>query len=590
MRRYNITKRWVGTGRWVVTSAWPYINSVPHLGNMIGSVLSADVYARFLRMMGEDVVFVSGSDEHGTVIEVEARKKNVSPRELTNSSHEYIVKLWELWGISFDNYTRTESEIHKEFVREFLLRVFRNGYIDERVQVIPHCPKDEIYLPDRFVEGTCPYCGFEGARGDQCDSCGRLLEPEQLINPRCVLCGSTPVFRSRKHYFFRLDKFEESILNWIKKHDLLDENVKNFTESWIETTGLAPRSLTRDNRWGIPSPFPDSEDKTIYVWFDALLGYLSATREYFVKIGKESEWVKYWLDSEAKTAYFIGKDNIPFHAVILPALLMATQEPYTLPTLISATEYLMYEGRKFSKSRRVGVWIDEALKIVSNADYWRYSLIRMRPEDKDTNFKWSEFVRFVNNELNDHIGNFIHRVLTLIYRFFEGVVSEVTLTGSADIEFRKYIDEVWTSYRSLMYRARLREASELIVKLSERGNQYVNVKAPWAKIKENVDDVKSTLNVGFTAVLTLSIMLYPIMPQSSKKILKTLNISGEKIVVRDQPTELVKLPHRIDKPEQVFTKVPQRLVDILLDDSKREQYLERIRSELNYERPEVLRF
>ncbi|MEM4823785.1 MAG: methionine--tRNA ligase [Zestosphaera sp.] len=420
-------------GRWVVTSAWPYINSVPHLGNMIGSVLSADVYARFLRMMGEDVVFVSGSDEHGTVIEVEARKKNVPPEELTSSSHDYIVKLWKLWDISFDNYTRTESKTHKEFVREFMLRVFRNGFIEEKVQVIPYCPKDEIYLPDRFVEGICPYCGFEGARGDQCDNCGRLLEAEQLISPKCVLCRSTPIFKNRKHWFFRLDKFEESILEWITKHDLLDENVKNFTKSWIETTGLTPRSLTRDNKWGIPSPFPGSEDKTIYVWFDALLGYISATKEFFVKLGKESEWVKYWLDNEAKTAYFIGKDNIPFHAVILPALLMATQEPYVLPTLISATEYLMYEGRKFSKSRRVGVWIDEALKIVDNADYWRYSLIRMRPEDKDTNFKWSEFVRFVNNELNDHIGNFIHRVLTLIHRFFEGVVDEVVLTDSTDI-------------------------------------------------------------------------------------------------------------------------------------------------------------
>ncbi|MEM0347508.1 MAG: methionine--tRNA ligase [Zestosphaera sp.] len=577
-------------GRWVVTSAWPYINSVPHLGNMIGSVLSADVYARFLRMMGEDVVFVSGSDEHGTVIEVEARKKNVPPEELTSSSHDYIVKLWKLWDISFDNYTRTESKTHKEFVREFMLRVFRNGFIEEKVQVIPYCPKDEIYLPDRFVEGICPYCGFEGARGDQCDNCGRLLEAEQLISPKCVLCRSTPIFKNRKHWFFRLDKFEESILEWITKHDLLDENVKNFTKSWIETTGLTPRSLTRDNKWGIPSPFPGSEDKTIYVWFDALLGYISATKEFFVKLGKESEWVKYWLDNEAKTAYFIGKDNIPFHAVILPALLMATQEPYVLPTLISATEYLMYEGRKFSKSRRVGVWIDEALKIVDNADYWRYSLIRMRPEDKDTNFKWSEFVRFVNNELNDHIGNFIHRVLTLIHRFFEGVVDEVVLTDSTDIEFRKYVDEVWASYKSLMYRARLREASELVVKLSEKGNQYVNVKAPWAKIKENVDEVKSTLNVGFTAVLTLSIMLYPITPQSSKKLLKTINVDDEGIVIRNNPLELVKLPHKINKPEQVFTKIPQKLVDILLDDSKREQYLERVRSELNNERPEVLRF
>ncbi|MGC8975424.1 MAG: class I tRNA ligase family protein, partial [Thermoprotei archaeon] len=273
-----------------------------------------------------------------------------------------------------------------------------------------------------------------------------------------------------------------------------------------------------------------------------------------------------------------------------PALLMATQEPYVLPTLISATEYLMYEGKKFSKSRRVGVWIDEALKIVNNVDYWRYSLIRMRPEDKDTNFKWSEFVRFVNNELNDHIGNFIHRVLTLIYRFFEGVVYDVTLTEDTDLEFRKYIDEVWSSYKSLMYRARLREASELIVKLSERGNQYVNIKAPWTKIKERADEVKNTLNVGFTAVLTLSTMLYPITPQSSKKLLTVLNVGEDKLTIRNHPLELIKLPHKINKPEQVFTKIPQELVDILLNDSKREHYLERVRSELNNERPEVLRF
>ncbi|MEM3848882.1 MAG: methionine--tRNA ligase [Zestosphaera sp.] len=582
--------RWATIGRWVVTSAWPYINSVPHLGNMIGSVLSADVYARFLRMIGEDVVFVSGSDEHGTVIEVEARRKGVTPKELTDVSHEYIVKLWELLGISFDNYTRTESEIHKDFVQNFLTRVYENGFVEEREQVIPYCSRDNIYLPDRFVEGVCPYCGFEGARGDQCDNCGRLLEPDQLVNPRCVLCGSPPVFRSRRHWFFRLDMLEGEILSWITGHEFLEENVRNFTVSWIKTTGLAPRSLTRDNKWGIPAPFPNSGDKTVYVWFDALLGYLSATKEYFSRLGRESEWVKYWLDGESRTAYFIGKDNIPFHAVILPALLMATRDRYNLPTVISATEYLMYEGRKFSKSRRVGVWIDEALKIVDAVDYWRYSLIRMRPEDKDTNFKWSEFVRFVNNELNDHIGNLIHRVLTLINRFFDGVVEDVSPAGDVDAEFRKFIDDSWNSYKSLMLRARLRDASELIVKLGERGNQYVNVKAPWAKVREDVEDAKVTLNLGFTTVLTLAVMLYPITPGSAERIFRVINVSSEKPLVKEHPLELVRLPHRIGRPEQIFTKLPQSLVKTLLNDDERERYLEGLRNELNNERPEVLRF
>lgn len=582
--------RWATIGRWVVTSAWPYINSVPHLGNMIGSVLSADVYARFLRMMGEEVVFVSGSDEHGTVIEVEAHRKGVAPKDLTDVSHEYIVKLWKLWNISFDNYTRTESEVHKDFVRKFLMKVYENGFVKEMDQVIPYCPKDNIYLPDRFIEGVCPYCGFEGARGDQCDNCGKLLEPDQLINPRCVLCGSPPIFKTRRHWFFRLDMLEDDILSWITSHDSLEENVRNFTVSWIKTTGLAPRSLTRDNKWGIQAPFPDSEDKTVYVWFDALLGYLSATKEYFLKLGMESEWVKYWFGGESRTAYFIGKDNIPFHAVILPALLMATRERYNLPTVISATEYLMYEGRKFSKSRRVGVWIDEALKIVSTADYWRYSLIRMRPEDKDTNFKWSEFVRFVNNELNDHIGNFIHRVLTLVNRFFSGVVEDVRLTKDVDLDFRRFIDDSWSSYKALMSRARLRDASELIVKLGERGNQYVNAKAPWAKVKEDIDDVKATLNLGFTATLTLAVMLYPITPASAEKIFKVLNVGARKITVKEHPLELVKFPHEIGRSEQVFTKLPQDLVKTLLDDVERERYLESLRNDLNNERPEVLRF
>ncbi len=577
-------------GRWVVTSAWPYINSVPHLGNMIGSVLSADVYARFLRMLGEDVVFVSGSDEHGTVIEVEARRRGVTPKELTDISHEYILKLWRVWNISFDNYTRTENEVHKKFVQEFLMKIYENGLMEEREQTVPYCPRDNVYLPDRFIEGTCPYCGFEGARGDQCDNCGGLLEPNQLINPRCVLCGSAPVFKDRRHWFFRLDRLEGDILLWVSRHGMLEENVKNFTVSWIKTTGLTPRSLTRDNKWGIQAPFPDSSDKSIYVWFDALLGYVSATKEYFTKLGRESEWVRYWFEEGSRTAYFIGKDNIPFHAVILPALLMATKEPYVLPTIISATEYLMYEGRKFSKSRRIGVWIDEALKIVDNTDYWRYSLIRMRPEDKDTNFKWSEFVRFVNNELNDHIGNFIHRVLTLIQRFSDGVVQEASLTSDVDKDFSSFIKESWNSYVSLMRRARLRDASELIVRLGERGNQYVNAKAPWAKVKEDVEDVKTTLNLGFTATLTLAVMLYPITPSSAGRMLSSLNVRVEGLVVKDNPLELVRLPHKINRVEQVFTKLPQTLVKTLLSDGEREHFLERVRSELNNERPEVLRF
>jgi len=580
----------VGTGRWVVTSAWPYINTVPHLGNLIGSVLSADVFARFLRMFGEDVIFVSGSDEHGTVIEVEARKKGIEPKELTDSAHEYVVKLWKAWNISFDNYTRTENEVHKKYVRDLMLKIYERGFMSRKDQVIPYCPNDKIYLPDRFIEGTCPYCGFEGARGDQCDNCGRLLEPHDLINPRCVFCGSKPEFRLRTHWFFRLDLLEGKILEWVLNHDMLDANVKNFTISWIKTTGLAPRSVTRDNRWGIPAPFPNSEDKTIYVWFDALLGYISATIECLAKQGRENEWVNYWFNGSAKTAYFIGKDNIPFHAVILPAMLIASGDPYNLPTIISATEYLMYEGKKFSKSRRVGVWIDEALKIVDDPDYWRYALIRMRPEDKDTNFRWVEFVRFVNNELNDHIGNYINRTLNLIYRFFNAQVPKISTLDDEDREMLDLIDRSWSDYVNLMSRARIKAASEAIVKLGERGNQYLNRKSPWFKIKEDVESVKTTLYVSFLNSVTIALMLTPITPYSAAKLLDMMGIEEVKLSFGDKPSKFIKENHRIKKPTPIFSKIPQELAEVLIDEEKREKYLEGIREQVNLERPEVLRY
>jgi len=556
----------------------------------VGSVLSADVFARYLRMRGNRVVFVSGSDEHGTVIEVEAVKRGLHPKDFTDQAHSYILKLWEYWEISFDNYTRTESEIHKEFVREFLLDVQRNGYIDVREQPIPWCPKDRLYLPDRFVSGTCPYCGYPNAHGDQCDACGRILDPDQLINPRCVFCGSRPQFIVRKHWFFRLDKLEGPLREWLVSHRLLSDKVKSYSLAWV-TSGLKPRALTRDTSWGIPAPFEGAEDKTVYVWFDALLGYISATKEYFTKGGRPDEWLKLWSSSDTMTAYFIGKDNIPFHAVIFPALIIASGRGYKLPDVISATEYLLYEGEKFSKSRRIGIWADEALEIFGEVEYWRFALMRMRPEDRDTSFKWSEFVRIVNTELNDDIGNFVHRVLTLIWRYFNGVVPELSALSGEDEAALINVRDSWLKYCKHMELGEIRKASEVVVELARFGNQYITKKAPWFKIKEDVNDVKTTLRISFEIGLHIAVMLYPFMPKISRTLLDTMGVEvQEELVVRETPTELLREGHRIKEPKVVFTKIPKDLAEALLDPERREDIVRSARERANTRRPPILRF
>nr|WP_209442503.1 methionine--tRNA ligase [Pyrolobus fumarii] len=570
-------------GRWVVTSAWPYVNSVPHLGNLVGSVLSADVFARYLRLRGEDVVFVSGSDEHGTPIEIEAIKKGVQPRELTDQAHEYVSRLFREWRISFDNYTRTESETHKKFVREFFMKVYQNGYVFEQDEILPYCPRDKMFLPDRFVVGKCPYCGYEYARGDQCENCGRLLHPTMLKEPKCAICGSKPEFRKTRHWFFDLPKLRDKVLKWLEESSLPD-NVKNYSLNWVRE-GLKPRSITRDNKWGIPAPFPGAEGKTIYVWFEALLGYISATIEYFEKKGEPERWKEYWFNQETKTVYFVGKDNIPFHAIILPALLMASGEPYVLPYYISATEYLMYEGQQFSKSRRWGIWIDEALEILP-VDYWRFALIRMRPEAKDTNFSWEEFTRIINKELNDDIGNYVHRVLRFIEARFDSTIPEPGELNEIDKNFLETVREAPQRVAEEMDRFRLKLALERVLELARAGNQYLNAKAPWDAIKTNPRDAATTMYLAANSIATLAILLAPFTPDAAERLWKMLNLPGsvhEKGRWKEAGTEILKPGHRIGKVEPLFKKLPQ-------DFPRRvTEMLQEVRKRVTEKRPPLLR-
>ncbi len=570
--------------KWVIGAAWPYVNAVPHLGTLIGSVLSADVFARYMRLRGDEVVFVSGSDEHGTPIEVEAVKKGIEPRKYTDQAHEYVSKLFREWGISFDNYTRTESDVHKEFVREILLKIYDNGYIFVQDDIVPYCPHDKIFLPDRFIEGKCPYCGYPRARGDQCDNCGRLLHPTELIDPYCVICGSKPVFKRTRHWFFDLPKLQDHILKWVRDNENLPDNVRNFTLSWI-SEGLKPRSLTRDNKWGIPAPFPGAEDKTVYVWFDALMGYISATKEYFLKKGEEDKWISFWKDPGTRVIFFIGKDNIPFHSVIFPAMVIASGEGYTLPWTIAATEYLLFEGEKFSKSRGIGVWIDEALEIMP-PDYWRFALIRLRPEQRDANFSWREFYRIVNRELCDDIGNYIHRILSFIYKRFNGVVPEPGELGDLDKAMLSKINEVVDSVDELFEKTRLRLAVEKILSLAWTGNQYLNQKAPWEKIRSDPSDAATTMWVGVNTVYALTVLLAPITPRKAEELWNLLNIDeplwkpGRIWSIKEYP---LKPGHRINKPRPVFPKLPQDFLEKIND------LLESVREKVREKRPPVLR-
>ncbi|MEM0012289.1 MAG: methionine--tRNA ligase [Saccharolobus sp.] len=570
----------------LVTSAWPYVNSVPHLGNLIGSILSADVFARYARLKygKENVLFVSGSDEHGTPIEIEAIKRKVNPKELTDQAHEYDKHLFlNVWKISFDNYTRTESETHKKFVREFLLKLTK--YVKVSEDEIPYCEYDKLYLPDRFVKGTCPYCGFEDARGDQCDNCGKLLTPSLLINPKCSICGRTPVFKKSKHWFFDLSEFNEKIRSWISSSNEMPDNVKSVALGWV-SEGLKPRSITRDNKWGIPAPFLGAEDKSIYVWFEALLGYISAVIEYFEKKGEVEKWKEYWFSNDIKSYYFIGKDNIPFHAVILPAMLMASGEEYHLPDVIAATEYLLYEGQKFSKSRKIGVWIDEAPELM-DVEYWRFVLIRLRPEEKDTNFTWRETVRIVNTELNDDIGNYVNRILSMLNRYYNGIVPEFRSDALDDNDKKiiSLINEIPKIVGDLFEKGKLKAGTEEMLRFVRECNAYLNLKAPWDLYKAGKEvELKNTLYIGVNSVKTIAILLYPLMPSYAQEIYDMLNMGNIENEKWDIASKLsINYGHKIGKVKVLFKKLEPEF------ESKIKDKLEKIRKDIEKMRPTLLK-
>ena len=540
-------------GKILVACGWPYVNHLPHLGTLV-QVLSADVVARYYRSVGEDVIMVSGSDEHGTPIEVEALRQGIPPKQLTDRNHSKILELFKDWGFSFDNYTRTENPVHREFVQNHLMKIYNNSYIFTQETEMPYCEKCRRFLPDRFVEGRCPYCDYEEARGDQCDSCGRLLEPTLLNESYCVICKNTPVIKKTKHWYFDLQKFSEKLSNYIISNKQLPNNARNFSLNFIKE-GLKPRAVTRDVKWGIPAPFPDIEDKTVYVWIEAVLGYVSATVEYFKNHENPEKWKEYWFNKNTKTLFFIGKDNIPFHTIILPALLLASHENYILPWNVSATEFLQFRGEAFSKSRKIGIWIDEALELFP-ADCWRYFIMAIRPETKDTNFSWELFIEKVNSDLNDTFGNFIHRTLTFINTQFNNRVPKPIHSDKDDEQILKTIKEKVETIANEIEDCKLQAAINNVINMSRNGNRYLNENAPWKVIKKDINGAAKTIYVAAQIVKALAIASSPFIPFAAEELWKTLNMPGN---VHEQRWEeaLKPLPvdHKILEAKPLFQKI-----------------------------------
>ncbi len=508
----------------LVTSALPYANGPLHIGHIAGAYLPADIYTRFKRLKGDEVIHICGTDEHGVAITIAAEKAGKSPREIVDYYYEDIKRGFERLGIAFDNFSRTSREIHHENSQKFFLRVYEKGYIYKKELEQLYCPHCKRFLPDRYVVGTCPYCGYENARGDQCEKCGRWLEPTELINPRCAICGSTPIIKETYHYYFKLSEFSEPLREWLESKTHWKENVRRTALSWIRD-GLRDRAITRDLEWGVKVPLPEAEGKVLYVWFDAPIGYISSNMEWAINRGKPDEWKEWWMNPDVQLVHFIGKDNIVFHALIWPAMLMAHGD-YILPSDIPANEFMNLMGDKLSTSRGWAIWVNEFLDTFP-ADYLRYGVAAILPETSDADFNYYDFQTRINSELADNLGNFINRTLAFIKKYLDGRVPDPQNLGDYDIETIEKVKELANEMSNYIEQFEFRKALWKLMEISSLGNRYFDRKAPWSTRKTDIEETKRTLYVCESIVRSLSTFMEPYLPFSAEKVRKMLNLSGK---------------------------------------------------------------
>jgi len=502
-----------------VTSALPYANGELHFGHLAGAYLPADIFVKYHRLKGSDVVYICGSDEHGVPITIAAQQACVSPQEIIDQYHPSIKRSFEEFGMEFDNYSRTSLPIHHKTAQEFFLNVYRKGLLQPKTTRQLYCPKDRMFLADRYVEGTCPNCKSEEARGDQCEACGRWIEPFDLVNPRCKTCGTTPEIRETTHWFFALSKYQERLKEWVASKPDMKPNVKRFCEGWFER-GLQDRAVTRDLTWGVKVPLPEGQEKVMYVWFDAPIGYISSTKEWAERIGRPDRWKDYWHDPDTKLVHFIGKDNIVFHAIVWPAMLMA-HEGLVLPKDIPANEFLNLEGAKLSTSRNWAVWLPDYLKQFP-ADPLRYALAVNLPENRDVDFTWRDFHARNNNELADVLGNFVNRVAVFIKKNYGGRVPEACPDDEQSLEVLAAIAEAPGKLGRMIEAYEMKDAAREVMTLPALGNRYFDYEAPWKTFKSDRAKCDRTMNVCMRLVSSLEVLLYPFLPFTSRKMAKLL--------------------------------------------------------------------
>ncbi len=540
--------------RYMITSALPYANGPLHIGHIAGAYLPADTYVRYLRLRGEDVVWVCGSDEHGVAITLGARKEGVTPRQFVDKYHNLMKKAFEDFGISFDTYSRTSNPVHYELSQELFKKIYdKNGFIEETSDQY-FDEQENIFLADRYIIGTCPNCSNPNAYGDQCEKCGTSLSPKQLINPRSTVSGKTPVLRPTKHWYFPLDRFEGWLKEWLLEgHKDWKTNVYGQCRSWIEQ-GLQPRSITRDLDWGIPVPLPDAKGKVLYVWFDAPIGYISATKEL-----RPNDWEKYWKDPETRLLHFIGKDNIVFHCIIFPCILKATGE-YIMPDNVPANEFLNLEGEKLSTSRNHAVWLHEYLEdLPGRRDELRYVLNSIAPETKDSDFTWKDYQQKVNSEMVAILGNFVNRVMVLTWKYFEGKVpSEHELPGTSDrrkkvlASYNQAHNDLNASIREMnkaLSEFRFREAQFHMMNLARVGNKFLADTEPWKLAKEDMEAVGCILNYALTVVGNIALAAEPFLPDGTRSIRRQLNTQLEK--ARKEFWKKEEMVHTVEQHSQL---------------------------------------
>jgi len=546
--------------------AWPYANGPLHLGHIAGCYLPADIFARYHRLRGDDVLMVSGSDQHGTPVTIRAEQEGVTVPEVVRKYHTSFQESWERLGIGFDLYTTTGTDNHRQVAQKVFTKLHRQGDIFPQTSELAWCEKDKRFLPDRYVEGTCPFCGNTRARGDQCEKCGRPMNPQDLVDWRCRLCGQPPVLRKSEHQFLNLSAYQDRLADWVgRKGEHWRPNVRNFTRQWLED-GLRDRSITRDMDWGVPVPLKGYEGKRIYVWFEAVIGYLSAAIEWAQRQGTPDRWRDFWQNPECRSYYFIGKDNIPFHTIIWPMMIMAygdydgERTRYGLPYNVPANEFLSLEGDKFSTSQNWAVWVPDFLGRYA-PDALRYHLSATMPETSDSDFSWRDFVRRNNDEMVATYGNLVHRVLSFTYRNFEG---RVPTAGPLDAEDRallahaheRALPEVGEQIGLCNFRNGLGAA----MSLAQAANRYLDAKAPWKTLRESPERTATSLWVAIAAIAALKTAFAPYLPFSSRELHSLLGLPGTvegqgwKVVTPDagQPFK---------EPRPLFTKLDDKVVE-----------------------------